>query len=61
MMEINYDVIVDALLGQIVVTGCKLDIFLFAQTMVAIKRYPVQELMLRVAITSTGIFLKCKK
>ena len=60
-MKINYDVVVDALLGQIVGTGCKLKIFLFAQMMVAIKRYPVQVLMSRVAITSTRIFLKCKK
>ena len=36
------EVIVDAWLGQIVVTGCEVGIFLFTQTMPAIKLYPVQ-------------------
>ena len=40
--EKKYDVIVDAWLGQIVVTGCEVGIVLFIQTMAAVKRYPVQ-------------------
>ena len=41
-MNIKCNVIVDVWLGQIVVIGCEVVIFLFAQTMPAIKLYPVQ-------------------
>ena len=41
-MNIKCNVIVDAWLGQILVTGCEVGIFLFTQTMPAIKLYPVQ-------------------
>ena len=41
-MNIKCDVIVDAWLGQILVTGCEVGIFLFTQTMPAIKLYPVR-------------------
>ena len=40
-MNIKCNVIVDAWLEQIV-TGCEVGIFLFTQTMPAIKWYPVQ-------------------
>ena len=41
-MNIKCNVIVDARLGKILVTGCEVEIFLFTQTMPAIKLYPVQ-------------------
>ena len=41
-MNIKCNVIVDAWLGQIFVTDCEVGIFLFTQTMPAIKLYPVQ-------------------
>ena len=41
-MNIKSNVIVDAWLGQILVTGYEVGIFLFTQTMPAIKLYPVQ-------------------
>ena len=41
-MNIKCNVIVDAWLGQILVTGCEVGIFLFTQTLSAIKLYPVQ-------------------
>ena len=41
-MNIKCNVIVDAWLGQILITGCEFGIFLFTQTMPAIKLYPVQ-------------------
>ena len=41
-MNIKCNVIVDAWLGQILVTGCEVGIFLLTQTMRAIKMYPVQ-------------------
>ena len=41
-MNIKCTVIVDAWLRQILVTGCEVEIFLFTQTMPAIKLYPVQ-------------------
>ena len=44
-MNIKCNVIVDAWLGQIHVTGCEVGIFLFTQTMPAIKLYPVQVLV----------------
>ena len=40
-MNIKCDAIVDAWLGQIVVTGCEVGIVLFTQTMPAVKLYPV--------------------
>ena len=40
--EYKCNVIVDAWLGQILVTGGEVGIFLFTQTMPAIKLYPVQ-------------------
>ena len=42
MINIKCIVIVDAWLGQFVVTGCEVGIVLFTQTMPAIKLYPVQ-------------------
>ena len=42
MMKIKYNVIVDAWLWQILVTGCVVGIFLITQTMPAIKLNPVQ-------------------
>ena len=41
-MNIKCNIIVDACLGQILVTGCEVGIFLFTQTMPATKLYPVQ-------------------
>ena len=41
-MNINYNVFVDAWLRKILVTGCEVGIFLFTQTMPAIKLYPVK-------------------
>ena len=41
-MNIKCNIIVDACVGQILVTGCEVGIFLFTQTMPAIKLYPVQ-------------------
>ena len=41
VMNIKCDAIVDAWLGQIVVTGCEVGIVLFTQTMPAVKLYPV--------------------
>ena len=41
-MNIKCNVIVDAWLGQILVTGCEVGILLLTQTMQAIKMYPVQ-------------------
>ena len=38
-MNIKCNVIVDAWLGQILVTGCEVGIFLFTQTLSAIKLY----------------------
>ena len=41
-MNIKCNVIVDAWLGQIHVTGCEVGIFIFTQTMPASKLYSVQ-------------------
>ena len=41
-MYIKCNVIVDAWLGQILVTGCEVGIYLFTQKMPAIKLYPVR-------------------
>ena len=41
-MNIKCNIIVDAWLVQILVTGCEVGIFLFIQTLSAIKLYPVQ-------------------
>ena len=41
-MNIKYDVIVDAWLGQLIATGCEVGMVLFTQTMPAVKLYPVQ-------------------
>ena len=41
-MNRKCNVIVDAWLGQILVTGCEVGTFIFTQTMPAIKLYPVQ-------------------
>ena len=41
-MNIKCNVNVDTWLGQILVTGCEVGIFLFTQTMPAIELYPVQ-------------------
>ena len=40
-MNIKCNIIVDAWLGQFLVTGCEVGIFLFIQTLSAIKLYPV--------------------
>ena len=43
--KVQYDVIVDAWLGQIIVTGCEVGIVLFTQRMAAVKRYAVRMFM----------------
>ena len=54
MMNIKCNVIVDAWLGQILVTGCEVGIFLFTQTLSAIKLYPVQVVLCQIKSAHRG-------
>ena len=56
VINIKCDVIVDAWLGQIVVTDGEVGIFLFTQTMPAVKLYHVQVFMSNVWLVLASFF-----